>query len=496
LGWNFCFFYLLEKLIPLGSDLSSHHAFEFQHIFKALWIFVLVSIAWVFFRSQSIAEAFHMIGNIFEDSSPQNVLQIRPVLWVMLSFFIFSDLLLYNSRFDKFVEKLPWPLRWLNYAFLIFAIISFSAVDHIPFIYFQFLIVKEFAKIGVRIIALILILLLCNWLYVEFFFEKDLEKHSSIIYKIRALDADTDILYLGESSNKTFDTNDLDRRKISQMLSEFYPDLKIRDITEPAAHLGIYYEILRKIPGDSNVKTVVVTLNLRSFGLDWIHSKLESSLQKSLLLLKPYPPLVNRFLLSFKAYPSYNEEERTKTIRRLWQEEAFDTLSGMPYSSVSEWDRAMSRKGIRDTLGRYDQAMTELACHYIKSYAFTMNKHYRIRIQDMDRIITLAKKRNWHLVFNLMAENVDKAELLVGEDLLSLMRENRDYLVTYLGERSISVADNLEAVEDKEFIDQDWTTEHYKQKGRRIIARNLAKELKPFYAENYAESANDYTSPF
>jgi hypothetical protein len=358
------------------------------------------------------------------------------------------------------------------------------------------LIVKEFAKIGVRIIALILILLLCNWLYVEFFFEKDLEKHSSIIYKIRALDADTDILYLGESSNKTFDTNDLDRRKISQMLSEFYPDLKIRDITEPAAHLGIYYEILRKIPGDSNVKTVVVTLNLRSFGLDWIYSKLESSLQKSLLLLKPYPPLVNRFLLSFKAYPSYNEEERTKTIRRLWQEEAFDTLSGMPYSSVSEWDRAMSRKGIRDTLGRYDQAMTELACHYIKSYAFTMNKHYRIRIQDMDRIITLAKKRNWHLVFNLMAENVDKAELLVGEDLLSLMRENRDYLVSYLGERSISVADNLEAVEDKEFIDQDWTTEHYKQKGRRIIARNLAKELKPFYAENYAESANDYTSPF
>jgi hypothetical protein len=51
------------------------------------------------------------------------------------------------------------------------------------------------------------------------------------------------------------------------------------------------------------------------------------------------------------------------------------------------------------------------------------------------------------------------------------------------------VVDNLEAVDDEQFIDQNWTTEHYAEKGRRIIAANVAKALKSWYPTQFVDVA-------
>lgn len=89
-------------------------------------------------------------------------------------------------------------------------------------------------------------------------------------------------------------------------------------------------------------------------------------------------------------------------------------------------------------------------------------------------------------MFNLMAENVDKANELVGKDLMKLLRYNRDYLLQRYGNLDgVTVVNNLSLVRDVNFIDQDWTTEHYYEEGRRIVADHLAQALRDFYPGDY-----------
>ena len=47
------------------------------------------------------------------------------------------------------------------------------------------------------------------------------------------------------------------------------------------------------------------------------------------------------------------------------------------------------------------------------------------------------------------------------------------------------MVNNLSLVRDINFIDQDWTTEHYYEEGRRIIADHLALTLRDFYPDDY-----------
>ena len=159
-----------------------------------------------------------------------------------------------------------------------------------------------YKKIALRAIILLLILVAINLLYKWFFYERDLQEHSDIINLVRAVPEDANIVYLGESSNTNSRDDDKEKRSISSFISDHYPGLGVYDITKPAAHAGTFKALLENIPDESNLETVIVTLNLRSFNAQWIYSNLETSLQKSVVLIKKNPPLLNRFLLSFKAY--------------------------------------------------------------------------------------------------------------------------------------------------------------------------------------------------
>jgi hypothetical protein len=235
------------------------------------------------------------------------------------------------------------------------------------------------------------------------------------------------------------------------------------------------------------VKTVIVTLNMRSFNADWIYSKLETPLQKSIVMLKDRPPFWNRFLLSFKGYDIKTEKERNRQVRHEWKRRTLYLPYSDSYTNVRKWDKAMATEGVKKEDGSYNETLTILACHYIKTYAFLIDTLTNPRIKDFDKIVDLAKQRNWNLIFNLMAENVEMADSLVGEDLTFLMEENRDLLVERYQRKGVVVVDNLSAVRDREYIDRDWTTEHYAERGRKIIARNVAQSLKTFYPNDYRE---------
>ena len=333
-----------------------------------------------------------------------------------------------------------------------------------------------------------MLLVAMNWVYTKWFFEKDLLEHSDIIELPRQVVADScQVVYLGESSNNTYGYAESDHRKISAMVSAYFPKVRLGDMTKSASHAQTYYTMLKQVPKDAPVETVIVTMNLRSFDAGWIYSRLETALRKQIVLLQDYPPLMNRFLLAFKAYPIRSEEEWDAIARKHWKKDPLDFPYDFEWNNTHQWDSAMAWGGWHGFDGQRDQQLTELACHYIKSYAFQIRDD-NPRIKDFDAIVDLCHERGWHLIFNLMAENVDKANELVGKDLLFLMKQNRDYLMQrYDTQEDVTVVNNLDLVRDVNFIDQDWTTEHYYGEGRHIIAHQVAQALRQYYPNEYQD---------
>ena len=340
-------------------------------------------------------------------------------------------------------------------------------------------------KLLIRIGMVLVLLVVLNWVYSKWFFEKDLRKHSDIVELSWAVTDDScRIIYVGESSNNHYGDEEDNHQKISDITAEYFPTVKMGDLTKEASHAQTYYYMLKHIPATSAVETVVVTMNLRSFGPLWIYSKLETPLRKQLVLLEDRPPLVNRFLLAFKAYPIKTEEEWNDIVFEHWRNDTFN-IPNFPWRTNVDWDYGMYSYGWYDANGQKDWDVTALACHYIKTYAFQIDDD-NPRVKDFDAIVELCRERGWNLVFNLMAENVDKANELVGKDLMLLFRLNRDYLLHRYGNLDgVTVVNNLSLVRDVNFIDQDWTTEHYYEEGRRIIADHLAQTLRTFYPDDY-----------
>ena len=343
-------------------------------------------------------------------------------------------------------------------------------------------------KLLTRILMSAAMLFLLNWIYTMWFFKEDVAEHADILELVWQVEADNcRIVYLGESSNSTYGVEEPGRKKISDYLAEYYPNVKVGDMTKEASHAQTYYYMLKNLHKKSSVETVVVTMNLRSFDARWIYSNLETPLRKQLVLMEDYPPLINRFLLALKAYPIKSEAEWDSLTKVHWREDPLVFPYEFEWDNVYQWDSATAWRGCNNYEKVYDPKWTELACHYIKSYGFQIRDD-NPRLKDFDDIVALCRKRGWHLVFNLMAENVDKANEYVGKDLMYLMKQNHDYLVNRYGHlEGVTLVDNLNLVRDVNFIDQDWTTEHYYEEGRRIIAANVAEALKACYPNEYRE---------
>lgn len=339
---------------------------------------------------------------------------------------------------------------------------------------------KDLFKILIRFAVIGLALIAFNIIYIKWFLQDDIQKHSPIINKVTAVQDSCDILYLGESSNLTTSHKDKERKHISEFLDELIPEQTVKDISKGALHADIYYTLLKQIPERSLIKTVVVTMNLRSFNAQWIYSELETPLMKSMVLLRDRPALLSRFILSFRGYDPKSPRERQKQVERKWERDDFDLPFEFPHEDADEWDADVWRKGSYNPDGSRNRKLRKLAAHYVKAYAFQIDPDDNPRIDDFDKIVELAKERGWNLVFNLLAENTEKAEFLLGDPIMYFFEYNRKLLIDRYQKEGVIVCDNLYNVADSLFIDQHWTTEHYYEAGRRIIAKNVADSLRVF----------------
>ncbi len=326
-------------------------------------------------------------------------------------------------------------------------------------------------KIAIRIIALASIVWGFNVVFTKFFWPAELAKEGPELNKLIRLGDSCDVIYFGESSNISYDpVNDTNQLSISAILAQHLPNHIVGDITHQAYHAGIYLPLVKRIDLSSKVKTIIVTLNLRTLGQACIHSGLETALQKQALYYANQAPILIHLQAALNNYDHITAYERDHAM---WKQWVGDTLKvkglHFPYPTIKTW--CEQEKFVQPN-GQENMEKRTLADHYIKAYAFVI-KNNNPRIKDLDEIVKICKAKNLTLIFNLLAENTEYADSLVGHSLAQLIRINRDFLVNRYSAKGVKVVDNLEAVKGQWFTDQNWTTEHYNYEGRKRIALNI-----------------------
>lgn len=105
-----------------------------------LTTYLLVVLAWIFFRAQDFHMAFAVLEGIFglaeEATSVTSRLDLIKVLGVTAAL-LGAQLYMRNTTLEEVVERVPWPLRALVLAGMAICIILLSGDDR-AFIYFQF----------------------------------------------------------------------------------------------------------------------------------------------------------------------------------------------------------------------------------------------------------------------------------------------------------------------------------------------------------------------
>jgi alginate O-acetyltransferase complex protein AlgI len=108
------------------------------HAIGVIKNFTLVSLIWVFFRSENIQKAKLVFISLIKNRWVHDTFTINPRIWILLLLFGLSDWLLFNSRADEYMQTLRTPVRWVAYTALLFCILALAGVDKQAFIYFQF----------------------------------------------------------------------------------------------------------------------------------------------------------------------------------------------------------------------------------------------------------------------------------------------------------------------------------------------------------------------
>jgi len=103
-----------------------------------LFTFFVVTVAWVFFRSENLAIAQAMLNNAFFLGKGADWLTLPWHLLALIPVFIGFDHSIVKQNFQNTIHNWSWQKRWFTYSFMLFSLICFSGAQAHPFIYFRF----------------------------------------------------------------------------------------------------------------------------------------------------------------------------------------------------------------------------------------------------------------------------------------------------------------------------------------------------------------------
>ncbi len=147
-AWTFLFWGFAHGLLHIVEKVLKKNAKTLEpqtkvgrwsvDLFNMAKTFILVTLFWVMFRSSDFAQMKEMFVAMFSNFGVERQVTVDWQSFLYLGLFVLSDIVLRNTRFDRWCDGKPLVLRWLIYAMLVFMIVVCSRVENVPFIYFQF----------------------------------------------------------------------------------------------------------------------------------------------------------------------------------------------------------------------------------------------------------------------------------------------------------------------------------------------------------------------
>lgn len=98
--------------------------------------FHIVCFSWIFFRSQSVADAWDAVVRIVSWAPGEYYGGFAPV--GVLGVLLVGEMMRFRFRWLDFVDKRPTLLRWIVYAAVVVLAVTFAGAGNPEFIYFQF----------------------------------------------------------------------------------------------------------------------------------------------------------------------------------------------------------------------------------------------------------------------------------------------------------------------------------------------------------------------
>ncbi len=142
-AWTFIFwgalhaaFYLIEHIIGLNDKSLPHWRMWIQGIY----VYIVISVAWVFFRANTFDEAWILISGVFGTWGHQYTtasLMGFILMSIVLTLFIILEILAYKKVVNITEDKYN-PYDWRNLIFLIITLLSVSLLgpSGAQFVYF------------------------------------------------------------------------------------------------------------------------------------------------------------------------------------------------------------------------------------------------------------------------------------------------------------------------------------------------------------------------
>ncbi|MBS3913322.1 MAG: hypothetical protein KG003_02395 [Bacteroidetes bacterium] len=328
-------------------------------------------------------------------------------------------------------------------------------------------------KILWRFLFAIGLFFIANFFYSKYQFPKDVAKYSRVKGKIDTAFANGEIVYMGESSNTSFNPwTDTFTYSISDYMQMYLPDKKITSITHESFHPGLFLKMLNLLPDDGRKRTLVITLNMRTCGPSAMFSGNEASNQQEALFYSQRLPLLTRIFLSMHYYDNKNPMERERLKFQYWRTRALNK-NGFenPDGTVKKW---LEKVAYSDRPEKW----RHMADAYIKEFAFILDGS-NDRVQDLDQMVKKCKKQGVNLLFHLLPASRDYAQLLYGNRLIQYMDYNADFLANRYSKMGATVINNYKNSRSVQYTDQWYPTEHLNAELRREIAESICKALHP-----------------
>jgi len=143
-SWNFLIwgalhgiYYLLEKFFPVEIFKKQN---MFNRIIKIIFVFTLVNLAWIFFRSESVSIAWTLLRNCF-DFTLTSLNFSRPLLlknFILIGILFTVNIIERKKDIVSYVSDKSTIARWSIYYATILILIEFGNYGIQEFIYFRF----------------------------------------------------------------------------------------------------------------------------------------------------------------------------------------------------------------------------------------------------------------------------------------------------------------------------------------------------------------------